>query len=135
MRRLSGPGALSDAKHAGAPEHLAAFAPVGPTLTRRQRDVVDLLVEGRQNKLIAGALQISEHTVKVHIAAIMRLYQVTTRTALAARYLSEVGHAALSGRDLRSERRSGQDRRLTDRQHAAANARSSPALRRERRGG
>jgi two-component system CheB/CheR fusion protein len=41
-------------------------------LTPRERDVLDLVVQGRANKLIAEALQISQRTVENHRAAVMR---------------------------------------------------------------
>ena len=41
-------------------------------LTQRQRDVLDLLIEGRRNKEIAHALDVSQRTVENHRAAIMK---------------------------------------------------------------
>jgi FixJ family two-component response regulator len=42
------------------------------SLTAREREVLPLVVSGRPNKQIAGALGLSEMTVKVHRAQIMR---------------------------------------------------------------
>jgi DNA-binding NarL/FixJ family response regulator len=53
-------------------------------LTPRQRQVLELLVEGRSNRDIARALSLSENTVKAHLAAIFRVLGVQTRTAAAA---------------------------------------------------
>ena len=50
------------------------------TLTPRQRDVLRLLGKGQANKEIARALDISEGTVKIHLAAIFRLLDVRNRT-------------------------------------------------------
>jgi DNA-binding NarL/FixJ family response regulator len=52
-------------------------------LSPRQKQVLELLVHGKSNKEIARALQLSEGTVKVHMAAVFRLLSVTTRAAAA----------------------------------------------------
>jgi DNA-binding NarL/FixJ family response regulator len=52
-------------------------------LTSRQRDVLDLLVQGKTNKEIALALDIGEGTVKIHVAAIFRYFGVNNRAAAA----------------------------------------------------
>lgn len=49
-------------------------------LTARQLEVARLLARGCANKAIAGALAMSESTVKVHIAAIFRTLSVSNRT-------------------------------------------------------
>jgi len=49
-------------------------------LTPRQCDVLRLLGKGQANKEIARALDISEGTVKIHLAAIFRLFDVRNRT-------------------------------------------------------
>jgi DNA-binding NarL/FixJ family response regulator len=55
-----------------------------PTLTTRQRQVLNHLVAGRSNKEIARALNLGEGTVKVHVAALFRVLGVTSRAAAAA---------------------------------------------------
>jgi hypothetical protein len=56
----------------------------GIELTHRQKQVLDLVCNrGLSNKKIALALKISESTVKIHISAILRQYQVRNRTQLA----------------------------------------------------
>lgn len=52
-------------------------------LTRRQRDVLALISEGKSNKLIADALGMSESTVKAHVKQIIRRLHVTNRTQAA----------------------------------------------------
>ena len=42
------------------------------SLTSREREVMPLIVTGRLNKRIAGQLELSEMTVKVHRGQIMR---------------------------------------------------------------
>ncbi len=49
-------------------------------LTRREREVLELLVEGESNKRIANLLNISEHTVKFHVASIFGKLGANTRT-------------------------------------------------------
>jgi DNA-binding NarL/FixJ family response regulator len=49
-------------------------------LTARQFEVARLLVQGFPNKAIGGMLAMSESTVKVHIAAIFRAFNVSNRT-------------------------------------------------------
>lgn len=49
-------------------------------LTERERAVLDLLARGLQNKEIAGALQITERTVKFHVGALMRKLEAGNRT-------------------------------------------------------
>lgn len=54
-----------------------------PRLTRRQREVLALIAEGRSNKLIAETLAISESTVKAHVKGIIRRLKVANRTQAA----------------------------------------------------
>lgn len=49
-------------------------------LTPRQLDVLRCLMRGEPNKLIARELGLTEGTVKIHIAAILRTLQVRNRT-------------------------------------------------------
>lgn len=58
-------------------------------LTKREREVMDLLVAGKQNKLIALELDISPRTVELHRAKVMEKLQAHTlsevvRTAILA---------------------------------------------------
>ena len=60
-------------------------------LTRRQRDVLNLIVQGKSNKEIARALGLGEGTVKIHVAALFGKLGVHRRAAVAAagaRFLS-----------------------------------------------
>jgi DNA-binding NarL/FixJ family response regulator len=54
-----------------------------PALTRRQRDVLALISQGKSNKLIADALGMSESTVKAHVKQIIRRLNVANRTQAA----------------------------------------------------
>jgi DNA-binding NarL/FixJ family response regulator len=52
-------------------------------LSAREGEVLELLVEGMPNKLIARRLEISEKTVKTHLTSIFRALGVTDRTQAA----------------------------------------------------
>jgi DNA-binding NarL/FixJ family response regulator len=62
-----------------------ADGPVEPwaDLTRRQRDVLGLISQGKSNKLIADALTMSESTVKAHVKQIIKRLHVANRTQAA----------------------------------------------------
>jgi len=68
----------SNGLHASATADFATLQHSG--LTARQLEVARLLAQGSANKAIAGMLDMSESTVKVHIAAIFRVFGVTNRT-------------------------------------------------------
>lgn len=51
-------------------------------VTPREREVLNLLMLGLTNKRIAKHLDITERTVKFHVAALMRKHGVRTRSAL-----------------------------------------------------
>jgi DNA-binding NarL/FixJ family response regulator len=55
-----------------------------PHLSPRQSQVMMLIAQGRSNKEIARDLGLGEGTVKVHVAALFRALEVTSRTAVAA---------------------------------------------------
>jgi len=65
------------------------------SLTPRQRQVLELLVEGSSNKEIARTLDLGEGTVKIHMAALFRNLGVANRAAAAvtgARIFSNKNH-------------------------------------------
>lgn len=67
--------ALSDLRSAGQ-----GCRPDPSGLTARQLDVLRLLMQGEPNKSIARQLVLTEGTVKIHIAAILRVLQARNRT-------------------------------------------------------
>jgi DNA-binding NarL/FixJ family response regulator len=71
-------------------------------LTPRQTDVLQLLLQGQSNKLIARALNLSVETIKDHVAAVLRTLNVSTRTqaVLAVSRMSNAG-SMLAGGDAR----------------------------------
>ena len=58
-------------------------------LTGREREVLDLVVEGRSNKAIAEALQISVRTVEVHRARVFEKMNVRSAVGLTRRMRGE----------------------------------------------
>lgn len=62
-------------------------------LTTRQREVLELLVDGMSNKAMARSLDLSEGTIKFHLAAVFRLLNASNRVAAAtigARLLAQI---------------------------------------------
>jgi len=66
-----------------------ACPPAGSTLTAREKQVLQMLVEGRSNKEIGAPLGIEERTVKAHIAKMMRKVGVQNRIALSVHAISQ----------------------------------------------
>jgi len=54
-----------------------------PALTRRERDVLRLLIDGYTNREIAERLRIREQTVKDHVSALLKKFDTRSRVSLA----------------------------------------------------
>lgn len=54
----------------------------GVHLTNKEKQIIDLILQGLKNKEIASLIYLSESTVKVYISRIYRKFQVTTRPQL-----------------------------------------------------
>ena len=67
----------------------------GPELSRRELEVLKLIVEGMSNKEIAAALNITESTVKNHVNSVLTKLRVNDRTQAATSALRR-GIVALS---------------------------------------
>ncbi|MEL7346572.1 MAG: response regulator transcription factor [Pseudomonadota bacterium] len=70
-------------------------SPPETSFTRREREVLECLGVGMQNKLIAHELSLQESTVKVHVRNILKKLKANSRTqaALYARDLGTIGPA------------------------------------------
>lgn len=86
-----GAGPLQKAATASAPAGAPTLEHLRNVLTERQVEVLQLLSQGKPNKLIGRSLGISEGTVKIHLAAIFRALNVRNRTeaVVAAQSLTE----------------------------------------------
>jgi DNA-binding NarL/FixJ family response regulator len=65
------------------PNNVGAYRDLTNGLTKRQLEVFHLLAKGLSNREIASALDVSEHTVRIHISAILRTLKVANRTQAA----------------------------------------------------
>ncbi len=75
------PAAVRDSQHAPAnhgsrPSDIALLT----SLSKRQREVLTLLVQGKPNKSISTQMDISQNTVKAHLTAIFRVLGARNRT-------------------------------------------------------
>jgi DNA-binding NarL/FixJ family response regulator len=69
-------------------------------LTEREHQVLEMVSHGCQNKMIAANLNLSEHTVKVHIHNIIKKLGAQNRTGAAAIFLARAAEANTRNGDL-----------------------------------
>lgn len=74
-----------------APKRVKTDPAVLAALTGRETEVLSLVASGLQNKQIAGKLDLSEHTVKLHMHHIIAKLEVKNRTEAAMRYIASAG--------------------------------------------
>jgi DNA-binding NarL/FixJ family response regulator len=89
---ITGPGTPADG--AG----LTGLAGLGfqPTLTQRQREIVEMLKLGRSNKEIARILEISDATVKIFVRQVMKKYGAINRTQVALLASDAMSHVDIT---------------------------------------
>ncbi|MFT3890150.1 MAG: DUF805 domain-containing protein [Anaerolineales bacterium] len=71
------------------------------SLSNREREVVNLLLEGKSNKLIASSLGISESTVEFHLKRIYAKFQVSSRMELVLKLGQSTGGGKAETPELR----------------------------------
>ena len=82
-----------DARTRGERAETAEIAARIGSLTRREREIMQLLVDGKSSKVMAGELNISEKTVQIHRARVMEKMQARSVAALVRMVLKgEMGH-------------------------------------------
>jgi len=62
----------------------AVIGSLAPDLTDREKEILQLVCEGKGNKIIASRLSLSEGTVKAHLRNLYRKLKVQTRAEAAA---------------------------------------------------
>lgn len=96
---------------------LSRLALAAHGLTAREEDVAVLVLTGADTRAIAGALHLSQHTVRDHLEAVSAKLGVTSRRDMTARLVLDRATSAVSGccvqnaRLARSPRRIGRDTR------------------------
>src|SRR3546814_20177847 len=107
MLLAAAPGAVANNGH----RNLDSLDALRELLTERQIEVLRLLSQGKPDKSIARDLNISEGTVKIHLAAIFRALDVRNRVeaVVASRKLAE-----LEGRDPGAGEKRGRKGGLAD---------------------
>ncbi len=90
--------ASAEAPHLPMPAMPSAAALDNISLTPRQHEVLALLLQGMPNKLIAREMGLSVETIKDHVAAVLKVLGVSTRTqaVLAVSELSRRGAGGFS---------------------------------------
>jgi DNA-binding CsgD family transcriptional regulator len=72
-----------------------AIGPAG--LTPRQRECLACLLVGKSEKQIASDMKLSPHTVHVHVKAVYRELEVSTRAELMAQFMAKAARSASVG--------------------------------------
>jgi two-component system, NarL family, nitrate/nitrite response regulator NarL len=104
VKRLLGNGSAQALEQAAAPIKLDQREPPepededearpNPLLSKREAAILNGLIQGNPNKVIAYQLQITEATVKVHVKAILRKIRAKNRTQAATWALRQPDFAA-----------------------------------------
>lgn len=64
-------------------------------MTKREEDVMALLVQGLTNKRIGKVIGLSDHTVRDHVSSLLKKHNATNRVELVARYTSGLASIAV----------------------------------------
>ncbi len=87
-------GGLPPARGSGRVDNFLRSAPVDPTLTRREVEVLRLMAAGDTNARIARSLVISEGTVKSHVKHILRKLGAANRAEAVSHWLRQGHHVS-----------------------------------------
>jgi PAS domain S-box-containing protein len=71
-------------------EDISARRPVTTELTSREREIAQLLVQGKTSKQIARCLDVSPRTIDAHRVRLMRKLKVSTPTEMVSRLVGAV---------------------------------------------
>jgi DNA-binding NarL/FixJ family response regulator len=74
-----------------------ASEPIREMLTERERDVLQLLMNGRSNREIAAAMGIEPATVKAHLGRMLRKTKASNRVELTLRAMEERENKEIEG--------------------------------------
>ncbi len=85
---LDNAGMYQQLQRTGGPQASEPKAPV-PDLSRLERQILALLVEGDSNRDIAEKVHLSQNTVKFHVAQLLQKLAVNNRTELARKATRE----------------------------------------------
>jgi DNA-binding NarL/FixJ family response regulator len=94
MDRVRSGGSWVDPDIAERTRQASERAAQGPSLTPRERELIDLVRRGLRNRDIAAELRVTEGTVKVYLHAIFDKLGVDNRTELAMRAAELLGGSA-----------------------------------------
>jgi len=64
-------------------------------LTKRQREVLEMLINGKSNKAMARILDVSEGTIKFHVSAVFRVLRASNRVEAATCGARLLDHARM----------------------------------------
>jgi len=78
---------------------LEEFKSTDPGLSTRQATILQALIDGTPNKVIAHQLKLSEATVKLHVKAVLRKINVSNRTQAAVWAIKQASHSNTSSRE------------------------------------
>ena len=107
------------------------MAPTNP-LSRREWEVLRLLLQGKSNKLIAASLDISERTVEFHLKNIYTKYQVNSRIELVLELVKTTGKLDIEKLGYSTVDNTGKTADNKDMPNSTANWATSPGSERKK---
>jgi DNA-binding NarL/FixJ family response regulator len=102
-QQILGPQVSARGWTATLPNHYGSLADLG--LTKRQREVLSLMMKGKSNKAIGRALNMAEPTVKNYVTVILKTLKVANRTEA----VIKVGQLEPTGGNIATQRQGPRD--------------------------